>query len=67
MKMPAPKVTAKDSEVTFELEASPDALAGLYKGVQCEISLSIDGQTVHQHTGSGILRVDAGRTAEAGQ
>ncbi len=62
---PAPKITSKDTEVTFHLEASPDALAGLYKGLSCEISLTVEGQTIRQRTGSGILRIDAARTPEA--
>jgi hypothetical protein len=62
---PAPRITAKDTEVTFQLEASPDALAGLYKGLSCEVALTVEGQTIRQHTGSGILRIDAARTQEA--
>jgi hypothetical protein len=61
---PAPQITAKDTEVVFRIEADGDALAGLYKGVTCEVAFSEAGQSIKQHTGSGILRVDAPRTAE---
>lgn len=63
MMEPAPHITAKDTEVTFRVQASPDALAGLYKGLSCEVAFSFDGQTIRQQTGSGILRVDAPRGA----
>lgn len=60
---PAPAITAKDKEVVFRIEADPDALAGLYKGISCEVAFSEAGQTVHSTTGSGILRVDAARAS----
>ena len=60
---PAPVITAADKEVVFHVEADPDALAGLYKGITCEVELQEEGQTVHSHTGSGILRVDAARSS----
>jgi hypothetical protein len=58
---PAPEITAQDTQVVFRIEADADALAGLYKGVSCEVAFSEAGQTVRQHTGSGILRVDEPR------
>ena len=64
---PAPQISARDTEVVFHIEADPDALAGLYKNIGCELSFQEEGQTVKQHTGSGILRIDAPRTAEARQ
>jgi hypothetical protein len=60
---PAPAISAGDKEVTFRIEADADALAGLYKGVTCEVEFKEEGQTVHSHTGSGILRVDAARSS----
>jgi hypothetical protein len=60
---PAPVISAKDKEVVFRIEADPDALAGLYKGISCEVSFSEAGQTVRSTTGSGILRVDMARTS----
>jgi len=59
---PAPSIAAGDKEVVFHVEADPDALAGLYKGVTCEVEFKEEGQTVHSHTGSGILRVDVARS-----
>src|SRR5579871_3805860 len=46
---PAPQISAKDTEVVFHIEADPDALAGLYKNVGCELSFQEEGQTVKQH------------------
>ena len=60
---PAPSITAKDKVVTFHVEADPDALAGLFKGISCEVSFTVAGQTVHSTTGSGTLRVDLARTS----
>jgi hypothetical protein len=62
---PAPQITAKDTEVVFHVKADSDVLAGLYKGLTCEVAFTIEGQTLRQHTGSGILRIDAPKTAEA--
>jgi hypothetical protein len=62
---PAPAFTAKDTQVTFRVAAEKDALAGLYKGISCEITFVEAGQTIKQHTGSGILRVDEARVTEA--
>jgi hypothetical protein len=60
---PAPTISATDKEVMFRIEADPDALAGLYKGVTCEVEFKQEGQAVHSHTGSGILRVDMARSS----
>jgi hypothetical protein len=57
------QITAKDSQVVFEIEADQDALMGLYKEIACEVTVQENGQAVHQQTGSGVLRVDAARTA----
>ncbi len=58
---PGPSITAKDRLVTFRLEADPDALAGLYKGISCEVTFTEGGQTVHSTTGNGTVRVDVAR------
>ena len=60
---PGPVITAKDKDVVFRIEADPDALAGLYKGISCEVAFREAGQMVHSTTGSGILRVDVARAA----
>jgi hypothetical protein len=62
---PAPKITQKDTQVVFRIKADPDALAGLYKDIICEVTVVENGQTIHQQTGSGILRVDPARTMSA--
>jgi hypothetical protein len=62
---PAPQIGANDMEVVFRVAADADALAGLYKGISCEVTFTENGQTIRQHTGSGMVRVDAGKTAEA--
>lgn len=58
---PAPEITAKDKEVVFRIEADADALAGLFKGVTCEVTFTEAGQTVRSHTGAGVVRVDIAR------
>jgi hypothetical protein len=62
---PAPEITSASSQVVFRLAANDDALAGLYKGLTCEISFTQDGQTIHQRTGSGVLRVDQPKVSQA--
>ncbi len=62
---PAPEITSKDTQVTFRIAAEKDALAGLNKGVTCELTFQQGGQTFKMHSGSGVLRVDAARVAEA--
>jgi len=62
---PGPTITPQDTTVTFKIKASPDALAGLYKDIQCEVTVVEDGQSLRQVTGSSILRVDPARSAVA--
>ena len=62
---PAPQFTAKDSQITFQIQADKDALAGLYKGIACEITFTEAGQPVKEHSASGILRIDETRVTEA--
>jgi hypothetical protein len=62
---PAPQITADDTQVVFRIDADADALAGLYKGISCEVSFTEAGQTIRQHSGSGILRVDEQRGTPA--
>jgi hypothetical protein len=59
---PKPKVTSQTREVVFGIQAGADALAGLYKDVACDVSVTSNGETVHQQAGSGLLRVDPART-----
>jgi hypothetical protein len=54
----APEIKSGDKEVVFEVQASNDALLGLYKEIACEVVVTDKGQPIHQQTGSGVLRVD---------
>jgi hypothetical protein len=62
---PAPTLTPRDTAVTFKIKADPDALAGLFKDISCEVTVVEDGQALHQITGSGILRIDPARSTVA--
>ncbi len=62
---PAPEITSKDTQVAFRIAADNDALAGLNKGVTCELTFNEAGQTFKLHSGSGMLRVDEARVVEA--
>jgi hypothetical protein len=62
---PAPQFRAKDTQITFQVSADKDALAGLNKGIVCEITFTEAGQTFKAKSGSGILRVDEARVTEA--
>jgi hypothetical protein len=59
---PTPRITPQDANVTFKIKADPDALAGLYKDINCEVTVVEDGQRITQTTGSGILRIDPARS-----
>jgi len=63
---PAPEITSKDTEVVFRVEADADALAGLYRGINCEVAITDAGQTIRQHTGNGVLRVDEAKSVSGG-
>ena len=58
-----PSITPNDSMITFKIRADADALAGLFKDIQCEVTVVENGQTLRQITGSGVLRIDPARTA----
>jgi hypothetical protein len=60
-----PEIKSGDKEVVFEVQASNDALLGMYKEIACEVTVTDKGQAIHQQTGSGILRVDPAKTATA--
>jgi hypothetical protein len=61
---PVPEISAKDTQVVFHVAADADALAGLYKGLTCEVAFTDGGQPIRERSGSGVLRVDAARTGE---
>jgi hypothetical protein len=60
-----PEIKPGDKEVVFEVEASNDALLGMYREIACEVTVVEKGQPIHQQTGSGILRVDPARATTA--
>ncbi len=62
---PGPKITSKDDQVVFQIQADADALVGLYKDISCEVTVTANGQAVRQQTGSGVLRVDPARAVTA--
>ena len=53
-----PALTADTQEVSFELEATDDALLGSVPALSCEITVQSGGQEIRQRTGNGTLRVD---------
>ena len=57
-------VTVEGDKVSFQIEASPDALVGSYNGVACEITVENGGTAVKQVAGYGALRVDPARKAD---
>ena len=58
---PFPKITASDKSVRFKVNVTADCLTGIYKDIFCEVAIEIDGKTVRQQTGNGVLRVDEER------
>ena len=55
------QITAGQKEIVFEVKVHPDALTGQYKEIGCDMAITDAGQTVHQQTGDGVLRVDQKR------
>ena len=53
-----PTLTKETAEITFEIEATEEALLGPVAGVACEIVLQAGGQEIHQRSGSATLRID---------
>ena len=55
---PQPTVTKDSTEITFDLEATDEALLGAVKGLTCEVTVKTGGQEIHQRAGNGTLRID---------
>lgn len=55
---PLPMLTRDSKEVSFEIEATNEALLGSVRGVSCEITVESVGQEIRQRTGNGTLRID---------
>jgi len=55
---PLPRITATAKEVVFDIEATDESLLGPVTSIECEITVSTDGQEIRQRTGKGTLRID---------
>lgn len=55
---PAPRFTSKSKQVVFPLEATNVALLGQATNLSCEVHVPVDGKTIVQRTGRGVLRID---------
>ena len=55
---PNPSFAKSDSVVTFQLEATNAALLGQATGLQCEVSIPVNGQKIVQRSGLAKLRID---------
>lgn len=55
---PLPSVTRDTREITFDIEATDDALIGSTKDLTCEVTVAQAGQDIKQRSGRGVLRVD---------
>jgi hypothetical protein len=53
-----PTITKETKEVSFEIEATDEALLGPVTGVACEVALHVGGQEIHQRSGKATLRID---------
>ncbi len=55
---PSPTITKDSGTVTFNLQATDEALLGQASGLICEVTLPVADQQVVQRTGRGALRID---------
>ncbi len=55
---PLPVLTKESKELTFQIEATDEALLGSVRGVTCEVAVQAGGQEIRQRTGNGTLRID---------
>jgi hypothetical protein len=58
---PLQEITSADKEVRFTIRATTEALVGSYQGIVLDLTVTDNGQSIRQLSGSGILRVDAER------
>ncbi len=58
---PMREIAAGDKEVIFTIRATGDALVGNYQGIVLDLTVTDNGQSVRQLSGSGILRIDTER------
>lgn len=55
---PLPVLNRDSKEITFQVEATNEALLGSVRGLSCEVTVKTAGQEVRQRTGNGTLRID---------
>ena len=55
---PLPTLTRDTQAITFDIEATDDALIGSTKDITCEVAVMQAGQEIKQRSGRGVLRVD---------
>ena len=55
---PLPLLTKHLKEISFQVEATNEALLGRVAGLSCEGVVEAEGQEILQRTGSGTLRID---------
>ena len=55
---PSPTITKNSDTVTFNLQATDEALLGQASGLICEVTLPVADQQIVQRTGKGTLRID---------
>ena len=55
---PLPILTKNSKEITFEIEATGEALLGRVSGLNCEVIVRAGDQEIRQRTGNGTLRID---------
>jgi hypothetical protein len=58
---PLPVITSADSSCTFRVKVTADALVGPYKDISADVAVPLNGQTIRQQSGGGLLRVDPAR------
>ncbi|MFN5962525.1 MAG: hypothetical protein ACK5CW_13665, partial [Verrucomicrobiota bacterium] len=59
----SPVSISESGTVAFTIETAPDALVGSYSGIACELTTSVNGQTLKQIAGYASLRIDPARVA----
>ena len=64
LSLASPVTLGKNEDVSFEIQAAPDALVGSYNGVACEIIVDNGGEPIKQIAGYGAVRIDPARKAE---
>jgi hypothetical protein len=55
---PVPKITKDAQEISFQLEATDEALLGPVNGLECELIVQVAGQEIRQRAGNATIRID---------